>query len=117
MTSKCSGCGCSLPEGYKPCYGDNKHQKIEKPSRHQGMRTYRLMDNPEERRFADAWEKNNGNLLAHILDDRYYQGGHSPEPSDRDCLVAATTIQWLGTPVGRAFLFELGYIKKGQNDG
>ena len=79
--------------------------------KYQGLRPYRHKDNPEEKRFAQAWSKENedGRLLAHLLDDRHAQGGYPPEPSDRDHVVAATVIQWLGSPVGQGFLRRLGY--------
>lgn len=77
-----------------------------------GLRPYRFKENPEEKRFAKQWEKIGGeDWLAYILDDRKTQGGKPPTPSDRDCLVAATLIQWLGSPVGKGFLEGLGYKK------
>jgi hypothetical protein len=79
---------------------------------HVGLRAYRLKDNPEEKRIAKAWQEKNGNLLAHILDERPNQGGNPPEPSKRDRVVAATVIQWLGTSVGQGFLEDLGYKKQ-----
>lgn len=73
---------------------------------HEGMRTYRLADNPMERAYHDAWLAENtgesfrSDLLAHILGD-----GVTPAVvSERDALVAATIIQWLGTPVGQNFV-------------
>ncbi len=80
-----------------------------------GLHAYRFRDNPEEKRFANAWETHNlrGHTLAHLLDERPVQGGRPPDPTDRDRLVAATIIQWLGSPVGQAFLEDIGYHKKG----
>lgn len=79
-----------------------------------GLHIHRFKDNPEERRFADAWldQNKHGNNLAHLLDDRRVHQGFPPTPSDRDYVVAATVVQWLGSPVGRSFLEELGYTKK-----
>jgi len=79
-----------------------------------GLHTNRFKNNPEEKRFADAWDERNklGNNLAHLLDTRPVQGGHPPTPSDRDYEVAATVIQWLGSHVGECFLRDLGYEKK-----
>jgi hypothetical protein len=84
---------------------------------HAGLRTYRFRDNPEEKRIAKVWRKMNGeskgnlhgNLLAHMLDERPVQGGRPFDPTKRDCVVAATVIQWLGSPVGQIFLEDLGY--------
>jgi hypothetical protein len=74
-----------------------------------GLHTYRFDQNPEEKRFAKAWEKNNP--LAWLLDERPMQTGRPPEPSERDQIVAATVIQWLGSPVGQDFLNRLGWRK------
>jgi hypothetical protein len=70
-----------------------------------GIHRNRLAQNPEEARFVDAWEKSN--VLRYILDPI----NKGITPSDRDEQVAATIIQWLGTPVGQAFLQDLGYEK------
>lgn len=72
---------------------------------HVGLHPYRFEGNPLEERFADSWKKMNedGRVLEYILslDNR-------PEPvSLRDEIVAATVIQWLGSPVGQGFLREV----------
>lgn len=80
----------------------------------EGLKSYRLRDNPEEKRIANAWEKfeTQGQIVNHILDSRPVHSGHPPEASDRDRAVAATFLQWLGSPVGQHFLTEvLGYAK------
>lgn len=79
-----------------------------------GLNTHRLNSNPEEKAFADAWAKRNTgrNNLPYLLDNRKVHTGYPPDVSDRDHVVAATLIQWLGSPVGQAFLEELGYVKK-----
>lgn len=77
--------------------------------KHEGLRTYRFKfnDNPMEKVFAEAWVEMNmvvsGNgLLDHILaEDPNKPKG---EVSQRDATVAATVIQWLGSPVGQCFL-------------
>lgn len=75
----------------------------------------RLKENPEERRFAKAWEKVNTepkefglrhHMLRHMLSVR---GERCPTPAEIE--LAATIIQWLGSPVGRGFLADLGYKK------
>ena len=80
-----------------------------------GMSPHRWKDNPEEKAFAKAWAKSaeDYHTLSYLLagpehDQRY----HPPDPSPRDYLVAATMVQWLGSPVGRSFLEELGYKKE-----
>ena len=77
---------------------------------HVGLHAYRLMENPEEKRFAEMWKKYNhtGGTLAYILN----LNNQREEPPDHDCVVAATVIQWLGSPVGQGFLQELGYTRK-----
>src|SRR5262245_28520044 len=84
-----------------------------KMKHHRGLQTHRFKNNPEEKRFADAWLERNkyGNHLAHLLDERSIHGGSPPTPSDRDYVVAATVVQWLGSPVGQIFLRDLGYEK------
>jgi hypothetical protein len=80
-----------------------------------GLHTYRFQDNPEEKAFAEAWEEQhlgNGRHLGYLLSKT-----QDPEvPSFRDELVAATVIQWLGSPVGQIFLRNLGYEKRHKND-
>lgn len=75
-----------------------------------GLHQHRLSDNPEEARFAQAWEEHaNQNLKYHLAPaGQEYPG----EPSKRDRQVAATVIQWLGSPVGQGWLRDLGYEKK-----
>lgn len=67
------------------------------------LNEYRFMNNPLERSFVEAWKtQNRGNKTL-----KYLLAGPTNKPvpvSDRDAEVAATTIQWLGSPVGQAFL-------------
>ena len=78
-----------------------------------GLHSHRFRDNPEERMFAEAWAKANeqGHTLAYLLHVGN-QTGRPLEPSDREHVVAATVVQWLGSPVGQAFLGELGWVRK-----
>lgn len=79
-------------------------------NRARGLHPHRFKDNPEERRFADAWASTC--TLGSTLDYLLWEGdqhGRPPEASDRDHAVAATVIQWLGSPVGQRWLEELGY--------
>lgn len=82
-----------------------------------GKNTHRFKDNPEERRFAEAWAKSNekGQTLCWLLDPRKCQTGYPPDVAPRDHEVAATVIQWLGSPGGQWFLHWLGYTRKGAN--
>lgn len=79
-------------------------------------------DNPEELAFRLAWQCMNlgpaygsstaNDLLAHLLDTkrvppRTIGFGFANTPiTERDRVVAATVIQWLGSNVGRAFIDE-----------
>jgi len=84
--------------------------------KHLGLHAHRLRDNPEERRFAAQWQDDNevGSVLAWLL-HLGYQSGRPPAPSEHDVRTAATVIQWLGSPVGQAFLARLGYEKQTMN--
>lgn len=72
-----------------------------------GLNHYRTRDNPMEKVFADAWAREGERLLAYLLN----HGETSPWPSDRDYAVAATVIQWLGSPVGQCFLRDAGWVR------
>jgi hypothetical protein len=74
-----------------------------------GKHQYRFKDNPLEEKFAKGWEMQNstdlrsyGTLEYLLADDSNYP--KCDEVSERDRLVAATVIQWLGSPVGQSFI-------------
>lgn len=88
---------------------------MSKSTKHKGRHTHRFKDNPEERRFAEAWAKDNeqGHTLAYLLDRQHGTGpGKPPEPDDLEREVAATVVQWLGSPMGQCFLRDLGYTRR-----
>lgn len=69
---------------------------------HEGKNIHRLLREPLEQKFHDEWKNihQRSNTLNYIL-------GDNNEPavlSERDEMVAATVIQWLGSPVGQGFL-------------
>lgn len=79
--------------------------------KHTGLHQYRFSTNPLEEKFAEAWEVQNTrpyqsnstlNFLLGTDNDPFYA-------TDRDITVAATIIQWLGSPVGQDFLRGLGF--------
>ncbi len=79
-----------------------------------GLHPYRFTDNPEEKRFAVAWDTYNrqGHTLAYLLNPKPgLVWSLPPDPDHRDVVVAATVVQWLGSHVGESFLAELGYVK------
>jgi len=79
--------------------------------KNKGLHAYRFGNNPEERRFAAEWERQNRECLTleYLLGD----DNSRAEPTDRERQVAATVVQWLGSPVGQCFLRDLGYTKNG----
>ncbi len=71
--------------------------------KHTGLFSNRTTINPLEASFAKKWQ--NWNDSSDIL--RYLIGGEQVENStEREKEVAATVIQWLGSPVGQDFLKE-----------
>jgi len=82
--------------------------------KNKGKSTYRFKQNPLEKDFAKLWEELNtdehGNLNGgRILDYILAENPNEPrgEVTDRDRMVAATVIQWLGSPVGQMFLNQV----------
>lgn len=75
-----------------------------------GANTHRFSTNPLEKKFAKMWSDLNnrhgrGSILEYILST---DGGKTlPETSERDEMIAASIIQWFGTPVGKIFLDDL----------
>lgn len=84
-----------------------------KKPKHVGVSRRRLNGNPEEKRFANAWEKHNaqGHTLDWILAIDQSRGRPHETP-ERERVVAATVVQWLGSPVGCGFLSDLGYARE-----
>ena len=88
--------------------------------KHEGLHTHRLKSNPREKVFAEAWRtqcetapgKPNGTLtyLLCVGDQRYLE-----PPTQEQSTIAATVIQWLGSPVGFSFLEEC--LKKCEEEG
>ena len=82
-------------------------------ARFTGLHAHRYREHPLERAFAGEWQKLNDeprqavassrSAFAYLMDITN-QGNPVPPLSKRDWLVAATVIQWLGSPVGQDFL-------------
>lgn len=75
-----------------------------------GLHTYRFGSNPVEKKAADLWQQyndmpNGGDDLLDWLLGNGSKPAH--DVSDRDRQVAATLMQWLGSPVGQGFIEEL----------
>jgi hypothetical protein len=86
--------------------------------KNKGKMQHRLKQNPLEQKFALEWEKINSGIQRHgTLDYLLAEDNNRPlnEVSDRDREVAATVIQWLGSPVGKNFLYRIiGETKNGE---
>ncbi len=70
------------------------------PVKNKGLHRYRFKQNPMEKKFADAWEEQNQNdygTLNYLLS---VDSNHPASVTDREREVAATVIQWLGSPCG-----------------
>lgn len=63
------------------------------------VKSWRWPDNPLEKAFHDAWQKESG-LLRWMLGDGATQG----EPTPKEEMTAAIVIQWRGSSVGQHFL-------------
>lgn len=76
--------------------------------KNKGISQHRFKQNPKERIFAELWDEINNRTGYGILEYMLAQKINKPqdEVTDRDRIVAATVIQWLGSPVGQAFLSE-----------
>lgn len=78
-----------------------------RPRKHKGLATYRLATNPVERVFARRWAELHRNEGRGPLDYMLAPDNRpAGEVTDRDAAVAATVVQWLGSPVGLAWLRE-----------
>jgi hypothetical protein len=76
-----------------------------------GNSLHRLNSSPEEKLFAQAWadRQRDDDLLAYLMGN----GRSKTENlSEADHKVAATVVQWFGSPVGQNFLRDLGYEKE-----
>jgi hypothetical protein len=77
--------------------------------KNKGKNQHRFKQNPLEKEFAEAWEEINNREGSNILDYLMANKTNSPcsEVSDKDRMVAATVVQWLGSPVGQSFLIQI----------
>jgi hypothetical protein len=70
-----------------------------------GRFAHRLETNDFERLAADHWRKEDQSF--HILDFLMGDGNEPGVVSQRDRVVVATFVQWMGSNVGRAWVREL----------
>ena len=82
----------------------------------QGRSPHRYKDNPLEKAFAAAWQKENDtsqlgrkySLMEYLFAENGEEcGSPRADLSERDWEVANTVIQWLGSPVGQGFLRDV----------
>ncbi len=72
---------------------------------HKSVNMHRLADNPLEAKLLQRWRKMQGqsHTLEYIMSGPLNERAHLTE---RDMEVAATVIQWLGSPAGQYFVNE-----------
>ena len=79
--------------------------------KHEGINVHRLKGNPLEAKFAEAWKKEADRGLLGLLLCTCHHRNHEHRYSQRDATVAATIVQWLGSPVGEYFVRQVLGIK------
>ena len=78
--------------------------------RNKGKWQHRFTNNPMEKHFAEKWEEINDSVSGRGLLD--YLLAKTVNEADgvvteRDRTVAATIVQWLGSPVGQGFIEDV----------
>jgi len=114
------GEGTDLLECYMTAFWDGagtairQYEKMKKERDtmiNKGRIQYRFKQNPLEKAYAKAWDVCNTGYAGHIdgrgtLDYLLAENPNEPrgEVTPRDREVAATVVQWLGSPCGQAFV-------------
>ena len=84
---------------------------MKKINLHKGINSHRLNNNPLEKKCAEAWAELNSHNHSEDSTLQYLLAEDPNHPDDevtyRDRVVAATVIQWLGSPVGESFVREV----------
>lgn len=81
--------------------------------KHEGISIHRLNREPKEAAFAAAWKDRAPGSLGYLLCG---QDRRLHDYSQRDATIAATIIQWLGSPVGQNFIDEVRESKLYQKE-
>lgn len=78
-----------------------------------GNKIHRHKDNPEEKRFHDE-AVNMGNATLSVITLPLNERGTEPSEylNEKEEIITINTFQWFGSPVGQAFLRDMGYEKK-----
>lgn len=80
-----------------------------------GFKTYRHATNPTEKQLHDSFvEHHNDKYLDLIVFGSNDGSGMNPSDNltDREKQIVVSTIQWLGSPVGKNFLRENGFTQE-----
>lgn len=88
-------------------HADTLDQAGDEPMKlkHEGISKNRLQFNPKERIFADAWTDQNRIIGRSAMTIEWLLHPTDGMPvTQEECTVAATMMQWLGSPVGFNFL-------------
>jgi hypothetical protein len=85
-----------------------------------GFKTFRHRQNPDEKVFHDTFIRDfintslNGKILNHIIFQTTPESNWrnvADNLTEREIKIIISTIQWLGSPVGKSFLTECGFEK------
>ena len=79
--------------------------------KHEGKHRHRLGSNPLEKKFHDAWIRMNEGCGVTTLDHLLGDGRIPNIATDQQAELAATVIQWLGSPVGQNFVKDVMGLK------
>jgi len=82
--------------------------------KHEGFGLHLLASNPLEESYFKAWAEQAPHTLGWLLRDSSDDSRYQSDYSERDAKVAATVIQWLGSPVGQSFVREVLETKERQ---
>lgn len=84
---------------------------MSQPKERQSVNLIRVAreENSLEKRFVTVWRAQERiKILAYLLDPERGRSKPDPKtPTDRDCQVAETVVQWLGSTVGQGFIEEV----------
>lgn len=84
----------------------------------EGFKTYRHAKNPKEKEFHDKFIKYHFDKDISMIIFPPDRSGYLPNEflSEREKKIVITTIQWLGSSIGQAFLEECGFTEIKDNE-
>lgn len=94
---------CDLQKARLFVRGGWKQTSLDEVTSVEGINTHRLEREPLEKKFAEKWAEIGPSTLPYVLSD----DNSRASLSERDYEVAATIIQWLGSPVGSNFVRQV----------